>query len=637
MAKYEFQTEVNQLLHLIIHSLYSNKEIFLRELVSNASDALDKLKYLTVSDTTLKDLQFNPRIDITFNEDAATPTLTIRDTGIGMNDEDIKNNLGTIARSGTKAFLEQLAADDKKDSNLIGQFGVGFYSAFMVASKIEVISKKAGENTVWKWISDGKGEYELEQTDDSAFPLIDDVPEGANGTCITLYLNNEDSEFASRWKIEDIIKRYSDHIAFPIYLHYIHKEYDDKGNEKSQAAKSEQINDASALWQKPKSELKDEDYKNFYKSLSHDSTDPLLYVHTKAEGTLEYTTLFYVPAKAPFDMYHADYKPGVKLFVKRVFITEDEKELLPVYLRFIRGIIDSEDLPLNVSREILQQNRILNNIRSASVKKLLGEFKKLAESDKEKYETFIAEYNRPLKEGLYSDYEHRDELLELIRFRTTNEENTWTSLADYVQRMKEGQKAIYYITGGDEKALRQSPHLEAYKAKGLEVLIMPDEIDDIVIPSVGKYKDWELKAANRAGSDEELSTDEEKKEAKQKEKDFKPIVEKIKTALGDAVKEVRLSKRLADSPSCIVVDENDPSLQMERMMRAMGQQLRGEVKPILEINAEHPILQRLKDSNDEALIADTAFVLLDQALLLEGNTLKDTADFVKRLNKLLAR
>ena len=637
MAKYEFQTEVNQLLHLIIHSLYSNKEIFLRELVSNASDALDKLKYLTVSDAALKNLQFNPRIDITFNEDAATPTLSIRDTGIGMNDEDIKNNLGTIARSGTKAFLEQLAADDKKDSNLIGQFGVGFYSAFMVASKIEVISKKAGENTVWKWISDGKGEYELEQTDDSAFPLIDDVPEGANGTCITLYLNNEDSEFASRWKIEDIIKRYSDHIAFPIYLHYIHKEYDDKGNEKSQAAKSEQINDASALWQKPKSELKDEDYKNFYKSLSHDSTDPLLYVHTKAEGTLEYTTLFYVPAKAPFDMYHADYKPGVKLFVKRVFITEDEKELLPVYLRFVRGIIDSEDLPLNVSREILQQNRILNNIRSASVKKLLSEFKKLSENDKEKYETFIAEYNRPLKEGLYSDYEHRDELLELIRFRTTNEENTWTSLADYVQRMKEGQKAIYYITGGDEKALRQSPHLEAYKAKGLEVLIMPDEIDDIVIPSVGKYKDWELKAANRAGSDEELSTDEEKKEAKQKEKDFKPIVEKIKNALGDAVKEVRLSKRLADSPSCIVVDENDPSLQMERMMRAMGQQLRGEVKPILEINAEHPILQRLKDSNDEALIADTAFVLLDQALLLEGNTLKDTADFVKRLNKLLAR
>lgn len=635
MAQYEFQTEVNQLLNLIIHSLYSNKEIFLRELVSNASDALDKLKYLTISDTALKNIQFAPRIDIAFDEDAQT--LTVRDTGIGMNGEDIKNNLGTIARSGTKAFLDQLAAEDKKDSNLIGQFGVGFYSAFMVASKIEVISKKAGETAVWKWVSDGKGQYDLEEAADTAFPLIDDVPEGSHGTCIIMHLNSEDSEFATRWKIEDIIKRYSDHIAFPIYLHYTQKEYDDKGNVKSEAAKTDQINDASALWQKSKSDLKEEDYKNFYKSLSHDSADPLLYVHTKAEGTQEYTTLFYIPEKAPFDMFHADYKPGVKLFVKRVFITDDEKELLPVYLRFVRGIIDSEDLPLNVSREILQQNRILNSIRSASVKKLLGEFKKLSENDKEKYEKFIGEYNRPLKEGLYSDYEHREELLELVRFMTTNKEHEWTSFADYVQRMKEGQKAIYYITGGDKKTLMQSPHLEAYKAKGFEVLIMPDEIDDIVIPSIGKYKDWDLKAANRAGSDEELSTEEEKKEAEKKEQDFKPIVEKIKNALGDSVKEVRLSKRLADSPSCIVVDENDPSLQMERMMRAMGQQLRGEVKPILEINAEHPILQKIKDTDDEALIADTAFVLLDQALLLEGSTLKDTADFVKRLNKLLAR
>lgn len=635
MAKYEFQTEVNQLLKLIIHSLYSNKEIFLRELISNASDALDKLKYLTVSDEQLKNTVFNPRVDICFDEEKKT--LTIRDTGIGMNDEDIKANIGTIARSGTKAFLEQLAAEDKKDSNLIGQFGVGFYSAFMVASKITVVSKKAGENTVWKWISDGKGAYELEEADDAAFPLIDDVPEGMNGTAIILSLTDEDSEYASRWKIEDIIKRYSDHIAFPIYLHFTQKEYDDKGNVTSEVLKTEQINDASALWQKSKSELKEEDYKNFYKSLSHDSTDPLLYVHTKAEGTQEYTTLFYVPAKAPFDMFHADYKPGVKLFVKRVFITDDEKELLPVYLRFIRGIIDSEDLPLNVSREILQQNRILQSIRSASVKKILGEFKKLAESDKEKYEQFIAEFNRPLKEGLYSDFEHRDDLLELVRFMTTKEDTEWTSFAEYVSRMKEGQKAIYYITGGDKKTLMQSPHLEAYKAKGFEVLIMPDEIDDIVIPTVGKYKEWELKAANRAGSDDELSTDEEKKESEKKEKDFKPIAEKIKNALGDAVKEVRLSKRLADSPSCIVVDENDPSLQMERMMRAMGQKTFGELKPILEVNAEHPILQKLKDSDDSSLIADISFVLLDQALLLEGSTLKDTADFVRRLNTLLSK
>ncbi len=635
MAKYEFQTEVNQLLKLIIHSLYSNKEIFLRELVSNASDALDKLKYLTVSDAALKDLQFTPRIDLCFDEEKNS--LTIRDTGIGMNDEDIKSNLGTIARSGTKAFLEQLTADDKKDSNLIGQFGVGFYSAFMVASQIEVISKKAGEAAVWKWTSDGKGAYELEQADDTAFPLIDDVAEGANGTAIILHLNQEDSEYATRWKIEDIIKRYSDHVAFPIYLHYSQKEYDDKGEVKSEALKTDQINDASALWQKSKSDLKEEDYKNFYKSLSHDSADPLLYVHTKAEGTQEYTTLFYIPSKAPMDMFHADYKPGVKLFVKRVFITDDEKELLPVYLRFVRGIIDSEDLPLNVSREILQQNRILSSIRSASVKKLLGEFKKLAENDKEKYAAFVTEFNRPLKEGLYSDFEHRDELLELVRFATTHEGTEWTSLAEYVDRMKEGQKAIYYITGGDKKTLMNSPHLEAYKAKGFEVLIMPDEIDDIVIPTVGKYKDWDLKAANRAGSDEELATEEEKKENEKKEESFKPIVEKITKALGDAVKEVRLSKRLADSPSCIVVDENDPTLQMERMMKAMGQQSFGEVKPILEVNAEHPILQKLKDTDDEALIADISFVLLDQALLLEGSTLKDTASFVKRLNTLLSK
>lgn len=635
MAKYEFQTEVNQLLKLIIHSLYSNKEIFLRELVSNASDALDKLKYLSVSDEKLKNIAFTPRIDICFDEDKQM--LIVRDTGIGMNDEDIKSNLGTIARSGTKTFLEQLAAEDKKDSNLIGQFGVGFYSAFMVSSKIEVISKKAGENSVWKWVSDGKGSYELEQVDDSTFPLIDDVPEGSNGTAIRLFLNQEDSEYATQWKIEDIVQRYSDHIAFPIYLHFTRKEYDEKGQVVSESLKSEQINDASALWQKSKSDLKEDDYKNFYKSLAHVSEDPLLYVHTKAEGTQEYTTLFYIPEKAPFDMFHADYRPGVKLFVKRVFITDDERELLPVYLRFVQGIIDSEDLPLNVSREILQQNRILASIRSASVKKLLGEFKKLAESDAEKYKQFISEFNRPLKEGLYSDYEHRDDLLELVRFASTNEDTEWTSFADYVSRMKEGQKAIYYITGGDKKTLLQSPHLEAYKAKGLEVLIMPDEIDDLVIPTIGKYKDWELKAANRSGSEEELSSEEEKKASEQKEQDFKPVIDKIKNILGESVKEVRISKRLADSPSCVVVDENDPSLQMERMMRAMGEKSVSTVKPILEVNVEHPILKKLQSTDDEQYIADVAFVLLDQALLLEGSTLKDTADFIKRMNKLLSK
>ena len=636
MAQYKFETEVNQLLSLIIHSLYSNKEIFLRELVSNASDALDKLKYLTLSDEAYKQIKFEPRIDICFDDTANT--LTVRDTGLGMNEEDLKNNLGTIARSGTKAFLDQLAAADKKDSNLIGQFGVGFYSAFMAASTIDVISKKAGENDVWKWTSDGKGAYDLEKVDDTAFPIIDDVPEGANGTCVILHLNNEDSEYATRWRIEEIIKTYSDHIAFPIYLHFTEKQYDDKGKVKSEAFKTEQINDAGALWQKPKSELKEEDYFNFYKSLSHDSQEPLLYVHTKAEGTQEYTTLFYVPSKAPFDMFHADYKPGVKLFVKRVFITDDEKELLPTYLRFVRGVIDSEDLPLNVSREILQQNRILSSIKNASVKKLLGEFKKLAENDKEKYNKFIAEFNRPLKEGLYSDYEHREELADLVRFKTTSlevKEDEWTSFADYVSRMKSDQKAIYYITGEDEKTLRQSPHLEVYKQKGFEVLIMPDEVDDIIIPSLGKYKEWELKAANRAGSDKELNTEEETKEAEKKEKDFKPVLEKIKEVLGDKVKEVRFSKRLSDSPSCIVVDETDPSLQMERMMRAMGQFNTSAVKPILEVNADHPLVQKLKDSEDKEFVEDMSNLLLEQALLVESGELKAPVDFVKRLNRLM--
>jgi molecular chaperone HtpG len=637
MATYQFQTEVNQLLTLIIHSLYSNKEIFLREIVSNASDALDKLKYLTLSDEAYKSVKFSPRVDIAFDE--AKHTLTVRDTGIGMSEEDVISNLGTIARSGTKAFLEQLASDAKKDSNLIGQFGVGFYSAFMVASKIEVITKKAASDAVWKWTSDGKGSYELEASDASAFPLLEGVDEGSHGTAVIMYLNEDDKEYASRWKIEDIVKRYSDHIAFPIYLHYSKKEYDDKGKVSSESFVAEQINDASAVWQKSKSDLTEEDYKSFYKSLSHDSEDPLLYVHTKAEGTQEYATLFYVPSKAPFDMFHADYKSGVKLFVKRVFITDDDKELLPVYLRFVRGVIDSEDLPLNVSREILQQNRILTNIQTASVKKLLSEFKKLSEGDKEKYEKFIGEYNRPLKEGLYGDYAHREELSELVRFKTTDSGvgSGWTSFAEYVGRMKADQKAIYYITGGDEKTLRQSPHLEAYRAKGLEVLIMSDEIDDIVVPSLGKYKDFELKAANRAGSDEELSSDADKKAAEEKEKAFKPAVEKIKKALGERVKDVRLSKRLADSPSCIVVDENDPSLQMERMMKAMGQAGMAEVKPILEVNADHALVKKVQDSDDESFVADVAGVLLDQALIIEGSELKDPADFVKRMNRLLSR
>ncbi len=662
MATYQFQTEVNQLLTLIIHSLYSNKDIFLREIVSNASDALDKLKYLTLSDDAYKSLPFDPRIDISFEEE--NKILVVKDTGIGMDSEDLTENLGTIARSGTKAFLQKLTADAKKDSALIGQFGVGFYSAFMAASKIDVFTRKAATDVIFHWSSDGTSSYDIEgialDSDDAKKYGFDG--ENSHGTAVVMTLNDESKEYASRWKVEELVKRYSDHIAFPIYLHYTQNKYDDKGKVTGSEQKTDKINSASALWKRPKSQLKAEDYNDFYKTISHDGSDPLMYVHTHAEGTQEYTTLFYVPERAPFDMYQADYKSGVKLYVKRVFITDDDRELLPAYLRFVRGIIDSEDLPLNVSREILQQNRILETIKTQSVKKLLSEFKKmgeaadkslkaakeaggvdkLSEDDKkalDKWNTFVSQFNRPLKEGLYGDYANRDEIAEIIRFKSTAEEgtgeNNWTSLADYVQRMKTDQKAIYYITGGDEKNLRASPLLEAYKAKGFEVLIMSDEIDDIIIPAYGKYKDFELKAVNRAGSDEELGVD--KTEAEKKEKEFKPVVEKIKKALGERVKDVQISKRLSDSPSCIVVDENDPSLQMERMMKAMGQTGFAEVKPILEVNGEHPIVAVLKDCQDESRIEDVSNVLLDQALLLSGGELKDPADFVKRLNRLLEK
>jgi molecular chaperone HtpG len=659
MAKYEFQTEVNQLLKLIIHSLYSNKDIFLREIVSNGSDALDKLKYLTVSNDAYKSVKFDPRIDITFSE--KDNTLTVQDSGIGMTDEDLTNNLGTIARSGTKAFMEQLTAEASKDSALIGQFGVGFYSAFMAANKIDVYTRKAaGDGKIWHWSSDGTNSYEIEEVaaDSAAAKKYGFDNAELSGSAIEMHLNDDSKEFASRWKIEELIKKYSDHIAFPIYLHYEQKKYDDKGKETGSESKVDQVNSASALWKRPKSELKEADYNEFYKTFGHDGQDPLHYVHTHAEGTQEYTTLFFVPQTAPFDMYQADYKSGLKLYVKRVFITDDDRELLPSYLRFVRGIIDSEDLPLNVSREILQQNRILDNIKSASVKKLLSEFKKMgeaadkakkiAEADRkdedkkaiEKWEKFVKNFNRPMKEGLYSDYSNRDEIAEIVRFKSTDAsgsgEGNYTSLADYVQRMKADQKAIFYISGSDEKNLRANPLVKAYTDKGFEVLIMDDDIDDIVIPGFGKYKnEYELKAVNRSGSDEDLIGN--KEDAKKKEEAFKPVVEKIKKALGDKVKDVKLSKTLSgENPSCIVVDENDPSYQMIQMMKAMGQP-GPELKPILEVNGDHPIVAALKDTEDEARIADVSEVLFTQALMIAGMEVKDPINFVNSLNKLLSK
>lgn len=655
MAEYQFQTEVNQLLKLIIHSMYSNKDIFLREIVSNASDALDKLNYLMVSDDTYKNLKTEPKIDISFNDVAKV--LTVQDSGIGMNEEDLNNNLGTIARSGTKAFIEKISSEKNGgESNLIGQFGVGFYSAFMAAKQINVYTRKAATDKIYRWSSDGTNSYSIEEikADSEEAKKFGFDAEGAHGTAIEMVLNDESKDYASRWKIEELIKRYSDHIAFPIYLHYTQNKYDDKGNVTGSENKVDKVNSASALWKRPKSELKAEDYNDFYKTISHDGQDPLHYVHTHAEGTQEYTTLFYVPQQAPFDMYQADYQSGVKLYVKRVFITDDDRELLPSYLRFVRGIIDSEDLPLNVSREILQQNRILDNIKSASVKKLLSEFKKMGEdADKarksenptedekkaiEKWNKFVENFNRPMKEGLYSDYANREEIAEIVRFKSTddsgNGDGKWTSFKDYASRMKPEQKAIYYITGNNEKNLRASPLLEAYKNKGFEVLIMADDIDDIVIPSLMKYKDFELKGVNRAGSDDELGID--KEEAKKKEEAFKPVQEKIKKALGERIKDAVLSKRLSDSPSCIVVDENDPGIQMERMMRAMGQNAPA-VKPILEVNADHPLVKTLENSTDESYIADVSEVLLDQALLVSGAELSSPTDFIKAMNKLIVK
>jgi len=622
MATHQFQTEVNQLLHLIIHSLYSHKEIFLRELISNSSDALDKLKFLTLTDENYKKYPFDPRIDVSFDTKDGN-VLTIEDTGIGMNDTELVENLGTIARSGTRNFVELLSGDAKKDSNLIGQFGVGFYSSFMVADKVEVISRKAGEEKAYKWTSDGKSGYDIEDTE-----------RARAGTTVILHLNDEGKEYANRWQIQNIIKKYSNHIPFPIYLHYEETAYEGEGDKKKEKKeqKTEQVNAASALWKRSRNDLKDEDYNEFYKSISHDLEDPFMHIHTHAEGTLDYTTLFYIPSKAPLDMFRADYRPGVKLYVKRVFITDDEKELMPVYLRFVRGIIDSEDLPLNVSREILQQNRVLAKIKSSSVKKVLSELESLKNRDREKYETFYKEFGIPMKEGLYQDFENRDRLLELVMYKSTRI-NGYTTLSEYADRMQTDQNAIYYVTGGKEENLRNSPLLEMYKKKDIEVLVMDDEIDDLVITAVNKYKDHELKSVNRTDSAEDLKTDDDR----EKEKEIKPLIEKIKGILGDAVKDVKASARLSDSPSCIVADENDPTVQMQHILKAMGQKGMPDFKPILEINPNHDIVKKLGEATDPDMVEDISRLLFEEAMLIEGVELKSPTEFVKRLNRVMGR
>ncbi|MEA2017621.1 MAG: molecular chaperone HtpG [Campylobacterota bacterium] len=634
MAKHEFQTEVGQLLKLMTHSLYSNKEIFIRELVSNASDAIDKLEYLKLTDDKLKGFESTPQINIKIDEE--DNSITIADNGIGMNEEDLIASIGTIAKSGTKSFVEAMSGDAKKDSNLIGQFGVGFYSVFMVADRVDVISKKAGEDQAYKWSSDGTGSFDLN-------PVVkDDV-----GTVIYIHMKEEErSEFVSKNRIETIVKKYSNHIPFPIFLNYKEEateelseeemakdEKDRKTPETKIENKREQANEATALWTQAKAKLKDEDYNEFYKTISHDSTDPIAHVHTRAEGVNNYTTLFYIPKTAPMDMYRVDFQPGVKLYVKRVFITDDEKELLPTYLRFVKGIIDSDDLPLNVSREILQENKVMANIKQASIKKVLAEIKKLSK-DEEKYKEFTEQYNRPLKEGVYQDHVNKDKILELVRYKSTNNKEIMTSLAAYKDRADSEQKAIFYIIGDDEKVLRNSPLMESYKKNEIEVLILDDkEIDEVITPAIGTYQEWDFKDITSCEAPKTEQTEDEKKEV---EAEFKSIVEKIKETLGDAVADVKTTTRLSDSPSCVVKDPNDPMAQMAAMMKSMGQEV-PESAPILEINPDHSIVKGLNGCPDDNMVETISWLLLDQAKLAEGMEVKDIVAFTQRLNTVMGK
>ena len=616
--KHQFQTEIGQLLQLMTHSLYSNKEIFLRELISNASDAIDKFNYLRLTDEKFKENEWAGRIFVKL--DKADNSLTIGDNGIGMNEEDLISHLGTIAKSGTKAFMESLTGDAKKDSNLIGQFGVGFYSVFMVAEHVDVISKKAGEEQAYMFSTDGTGEYETKP-----------VTKEEHGTVIYLKLKSDEQEFLDKWRVQEVIKKYSNHIAYPIMLNFTEEESEGEGEEKTTKTiqKSEQANAATALWTLSKSELKKEDYIEFYKTLNHGDDEPLKYLHNRVEGANEFTTLFYIPKKAPMDMYRADYQPGVKLYVKRVFITDDEKELLPPYLRFVRGIIDSEDLPLNVSRELLQENRVMANIKQNSVKKILQAIKKLEGEDAE---TFAAEYNRVIKEGIFTDHTNKELLLEIVRYKSSKEEGL-VSLEDYISRGDSEKREIYYIVGESEQVLRNSPLLEAYNKAGIEVLILDDkEVDEIVAPMIGQYKEWALKDITTIEAPDSR-TEEEKEEIG---KEFKGLTDKIKEVLGDAVKEVKTSTRLTSSPSCVLKDSTDPMAGMAHMFVQMGQEV-PEIPLILEINPDHEMIKKLDSLSDASLFADMAWILLDSAKLAEGLEPKDKGAFASRISALATK
>ena len=624
-----FQTEVNQLLKLMIHSLYSNKEIFLRELISNASDAIDKLRFEAISESKLYEDDTNLRIRVTYDKDAKT--ITITDNGIGMSRDEVVENIGTIAKSGTRQFLESLTGDQKKDANAIGQFGVGFYSAFIVADKVTLKTRRAGasfdQGVLWE--SSGEGEFSIET-----------IEKEDRGTEITLHLKKDDEDLLDGFCLRSIIRKYSDHITVPIEMFkedVASEEEDEKDKDKETVIEYEKVNDASALWARPKSEITDEEYAEFYRHVGHDFEDPLAWTHNQVEGKYEYTSLLFIPKRAPFDLWDRERQHGIKLYVRRVFIMDETEKLMPNYLRFVKGVIDSNELPLNVSREILQNSKVLDGIRSGSVKKVLQLLQKIANNKHDDYKTFWKEFGRVMKEGPGEDFSNREKIAKLLRFSSTldDKEEQEVSLDDYISRMKNAQKAIYYITADSFAAAKHSPHLEVFRKKGLEVLLLSDRVDEFLMSSLPEYEGKLLQSVARGELDlGDLEDEEEKKQHKKVEEEYKDFIEKVAKSLGDDVKEVRITHRLTDSPSCLVTGEHDMSANLERLLKQAGQDVIGH-KPILELNPEHSLVQRLKTEDQGDRFDDWAKLLFEQALLSEGGQLEDPATFVSRMNKML--
>ncbi|MFK8080319.1 MAG: molecular chaperone HtpG [Granulosicoccus sp.] len=631
--KMVFQAEVNQLLQLMIHSLYSNQEIFLRELISNGSDACDKLRFESIAEAGLLEDDTDLRLIVSVDEEAKT--ITVSDNGIGMNREEVIANIGTIAKSGTKQFLESLTGDQKTDAKLIGQFGVGFYSAFVVADKVVLTTRKAGEpaTAAIRWESDASGGYTLA-----------DVEQADRGTHITLHIKEESSEFLNAYRLRNVIKKYSDHITFPIMMmgDVPPVPEPEEGEEAAipEPAKLEQVNDASALWTRPKSDISDEEYQSFYKSVCNDFDDPLLWAHNRVEGNQEYTSLLYIPKKAPFDLYDGNHqRNGIKLFVQRVFIMDEAEKLMPRYLRFVRGLVDSNDLPLNVSREILQNNKIIESIRSASVKRVLGMMEKLAEKEPEQYETFWSEFGNCLKEAPGEDFGNKEQVAKLYRFDSTHADakGQLTGLDDYLARMKVGQDKIYYITADSYAAGKNSPHLEVFRDKGIEVLLMHDRVDEWMMSYLSEYEGKSFVSIAKGALDlsaiegVEQETDEQKSEKEAKAAAVAPTIERIKTVLAESTSDVKVSTRLTSSPACVVMGEHDMALHMQQLLKQAGHDL-PSTQPVLEVNPTHPILDLMDKEQDEDRFKDWAHLLLDQALLADGGQLEDSAGFVKRMN-----